>query len=283
MRKKNKLNRILEKIRQLHLDLKKQIFLHRKKSAFSSLFKISRKSKSDIIYEIDRVSEEVILSWFQKNWLKEEPVEIVMEGFDEGHQVFPKKTPSNKIRWKMIIDPIDGTRNLMYDKRSAWILTGIAPYRGEATTLEDIVVSVMTELPPSRQEISDQLWAIRGEGTQILRSSSFSKKSTRVIPTPSLATDFEHGFASICKFFPEGKELLSKWESRLWSHLYPQMKERFPIIFDDQCLSTAGQLYGLIMGQDRMIADLRPQAFRQLGLLDLGMCCHPYDLCTALM
>jgi hypothetical protein len=30
----------------------------------------------------------------------------------------------------MIVDPIDGTRNIMYNKRSAWILSGIAPNTG---------------------------------------------------------------------------------------------------------------------------------------------------------
>ena len=30
----------------------------------------------------------------------------------------------------IIVDPIDGTRGLMYQKRSAWILTGVAPNRG---------------------------------------------------------------------------------------------------------------------------------------------------------
>ena len=34
-------------------------------------------------------------------------------------------------QWRVIVDPIDGTRGLMYQKRSAWILTGVAPNRGD--------------------------------------------------------------------------------------------------------------------------------------------------------
>ena len=35
----------------------------------------------------------------------------------------------------------------MYQKRSAWILTGVAPNRGEATTLADIVLAVADRDP----------------------------------------------------------------------------------------------------------------------------------------
>ena len=35
-------------------------------------------------------------------------------------------------RWVIIVDPIDGTRGLMYQKRPAWILTGVAAGPGAA-------------------------------------------------------------------------------------------------------------------------------------------------------
>jgi hypothetical protein len=55
--------------------------------------------------------------------------------------------------------------------------------------------------------------------------------------------------------------------------------------FEDQYLSTGGQLYELMMGHDRFIADLRPllrPVLAERGL-PLPLCCHPYDLCTALI
>ena len=60
-------------------------------------------------------------------------------------------------RWRVIVDPIDGTRGLMYQKRPAWILTGVAPNRGEATSLADIELAVQTEIPLVKQHLSDQL------------------------------------------------------------------------------------------------------------------------------
>ncbi|MES2310024.1 MAG: inositol monophosphatase, partial [Verrucomicrobiota bacterium] len=104
-----------------------------------------------------------------------------------------------------------------------------------------------------------------------------------ITPKPSSAFDLEHGFAGICKFFPEGKAQLVEWEELIWNRLYPEMRGRFPVIFDDECLSTGGQIYELLMGHDRMIADLRPLAFRKLGIESMGLACHPYDICTALI
>ena len=53
--------------------------------------------------------------------------------------------PDAEFVW--VLDPIDGTRCIMHDKRSAWVLAGIAPQKGEATRLSDIVAASMTELP----------------------------------------------------------------------------------------------------------------------------------------
>ena len=57
------------------------------------------------------------------------------------------------------------------------------------------------------------------------------------------------------------------------------------LVFDDQYISTGGQLYELMMGHDRFIADLRPlmRQVRQARGLEPGLCCHPYDLATELI
>jgi len=50
--------------------------------------------------------------------------------------------------------------------------------------------------------------------------------------------------------------------------------------FEDQYLSTGGQLYELIMGHDRFQADLRPllRSILKARGLQIGIVCHPYDL-----
>jgi hypothetical protein len=55
--------------------------------------------------------------------------------------------------------------------------------------------------------------------------------------------------------------------------------------FEDQYLSSGGQLYELMMGHDRFVADLRPLVETVINRrgLTLGICCHPYDMCTELI
>jgi hypothetical protein len=111
--------------------------------------------------DIPKPVEEHYGDW--KKWPSAEPVEVVMEGLEEP-LCFPSGTPRLDTKWKCLLDPIDGTRGIMYDKRSAWALSGVAPQRGEATRLSDIVVAAMTELPTRKQWRADQLSAMRGGG-----------------------------------------------------------------------------------------------------------------------
>ena len=54
---------------------------------------------------------------------------------------------------------------------------------------------------------------------------------------------------------------------------------------EDQYPSTGGQLYELMAGHDRFVADLRPLMAPLLAErgMRLGICCHPYDICPVLI
>ncbi|MES2310025.1 MAG: inositol monophosphatase, partial [Verrucomicrobiota bacterium] len=163
---------LFQTIRLLHDDLQKKILSHRQTSSIERMSEVAAETKSDTIYQIDKVSEEAIFEWMKIHWPASEPVTLVMEGIEEGTVVFPEGSNPQSIRWVLIIDPIDGTRNLMFDKRSAWILTGLAPYQSSGNTLHDIVVALMTELPPIKQTLADQFSAIRRPPPAVGRSSA---------------------------------------------------------------------------------------------------------------
>jgi hypothetical protein len=107
-------------------------------------------------------------------------------------------------------------------------------------------------------------------------------RSKPITTRPSQATDFKHGFASFARFFPEGKALSAQIEEALWSELYGGAGRGSPLVFDDQYISTGGQLYELLVGHDRMIGDIRPLIFGKLKLAS-SLTCHPYDICTELI
>lgn len=102
---------------------------------------------------------------------------------------------------------------------------------------------------------------------------------------PSRANTIAHGFAMIARFFPGARdELAAIDEEIVFKALGPVLPGKAHL-FEDQYICTGGQLYELMAGHDRFVADLRPlieQVLSRRGLA-LGICCHPYDLCTELI
>lgn len=277
----------LEDLRKLLCDLQDHlreiICAARDADATGELAGVADVTPADTIYAVDKISEAAITEWFRGHWPRDVPVELVMEGAEEhGPLTFPEGIAVSNTRWKCILDPIDGTRNLMYDKRPAWALAGLAPQRGDETHLQDIVVAAMTELPTSKEWRSDQFSAIRGKGLICKAYDVRSRTSEFLQPRPSSASDCRHGFAAVTRFFPDGLGLLGELEERLWSRLYPEAPGGTPLVFNDQYLTTGGQLIELVVGHDRFIADLRPLVFRKLGL-DGSLSSHPYDLAGLLV
>jgi hypothetical protein len=91
-----------------------------------------------------------------------------------------------------------------------------------------------------------------------------------------------HGFSYISRFFLAGKTLSAAVEQQLWERIYPSEPGKEIVLFEDQYISTGGQFSELLLGHDRMIADIRPLIFKKLGLAS-ALCCHPYDVAAALI
>ena len=275
-----------EKMRALHVAMRDHLLAHlraQEDDAFAeNLSGVAAVRGGDTIYTIDEHGE-VILFAFCEEWGRADgPFVLIAEGIeDDGRRAFPSGASVEQGQFLMIVDPIDGTRNIMYNKRSAWILSGIAPNRGVGTTLADIEVAVMTEVPTTRHLLSDQLWATRGGGAVREAHNLLDGTRKRLPLRPSQSGSLAHGFASIVKFFPPAKAATAALEEALFARVAPDDGEN-PVVFDDEYISTGGQLYEILVGHDRFIADLRPILFEALGL-PRKLVCHPYDICTELI
>jgi fructose-1,6-bisphosphatase/inositol monophosphatase family enzyme len=238
----------------------------------------------DLSYAIDEPAEDVVLE-FCAEWGREARFILVSEGLEGGTRTFPDGCDPADAQFVMIVDPIDGTRGLMYDKRSAWILTGIAPNRGPETNLRDIQVAVQTELPTTRQYLAATLHASTGTGASGEMHNVLTGEVSRFAVQPSTTTTIAHGFATISKFFPGGKILAAEIEERLIETVLGTPADGVPLVFDDQYISTGGQLYELCVGHDLFTADLRPAVHDIIaaGPLERRLCAHPYDLCAELI
>jgi fructose-1,6-bisphosphatase/inositol monophosphatase family enzyme len=249
------------------------------------LHAVKRSSAADTIYAID-TEVDPLLEAFCEEWAAADgPLVLIAEGLEDASgnevesRVFPHGASEADAAIRVIVDPIDGTRGIMYDKRAAWALAGVAPNRGPGTRLRDIEVSVMTELPTSKMGYGDVLWAIKGHGAGGERVELKSGLVSPLTIAPSKAARIDHGFATVSNFFPGTKVLASELMEFIVSRLVGPADVTRATVFDDQYISTGGQFYELIVGHDRFNADLRPVFYRMQGQPQ-GLCCHPYD-CAA--
>jgi fructose-1,6-bisphosphatase/inositol monophosphatase family enzyme len=273
---------VVDRLRELQRLIRDTI-LRERNTALTSLASVSRVSAADTIYGIDAAIEPIIEDYCE-HWGKHTPLVLVAEGIEpETGKTFPHGTPEADAPLRLIMDPIDGTRGIMYDKRSAWCLAAAAPNKGPHTKLSDTFVSVMTELPTSRMGQGDVLWAIKGHGAHMAREHLHDRTAPAqpLTPSPSRADNIAHGFASVVSYFPGTKLLAAELMEFLVERLIGKADVNKALVFDDQYICTGGQFYELLVGHDRFIADLRPLFYRIQNQPE-GLCCHPYD-CAALL
>ncbi|MSR74226.1 MAG: inositol monophosphatase [Planctomycetes bacterium] len=230
---------------------------------------------SDLQYGIDRFSETGLVEAVQQHCATLGPLRLMSEGLPAAGIAIGVGTP----RWLLILDPIDGTRGLMHDKRSAFFLAGLAP--ANDARLSTLRHAVMLELPTTRSELSDILAADAGGPLHAWTDDLRSGVCTPFAPKPSQATDLRHGFASVVRFFSGAAERLGAFHDALLVALHPSDAQARQDAFEDQYISNGGQMHALITGRDRFIADLRPLAAAATGVP--LRCAHPYDLLGVLV
>jgi len=275
----------LAPIKTLHEIIRARVVEACEKGAVEELSSIVADDEGDTIFAVDRISEELLVDFFEREIALAAPIVLIAEGIKEGKAIMPNGANEKDAAWRIIVDPIDGTRGLMYQKRSAWILTGVAPNRGEETSLSDIEFAIQTELPLVKQYLSDTVWAFRGKGVIAERYDRINKSASKLSLRPSRAATIEQGFAMISRFFPGARDILAEIDEEIVRAALGNPREGKAQCFEDQYISTGGQLYELMAGHDRFVADIRPLMRAEMSRRgnDLSICCHPYDLCTELV
>ena len=276
---------LLACIRSIHASIRDAIITACEQTAVEWLAVPVAQEAGDTIFAIDRISEAVLLERFGA-LAKEWSCVLIAEGLGHTGQIeLPRGISPDQAELRIIVDPIDGTRGLMYQKRPAWILTGVALNKGPSTSLADVELAVMTEIPLVKQHLCDSLWAVAGAGIEGERYNRLTGTTQPLAPRPSSVPNIAHGYGGLARFFPGARDVLAAIEEKLIERVLGPQLPGIALAFEDQYISSGGQLYELIMGHDRWIADLRPlvEIILQQRGKRLGMCCHPYDLCTELI
>ncbi len=278
-------SKLLEPLRRLHETIRAAVVEACERAASGELATVVSEEEGDTIFALDRVSEGVLIDFFEREVAPHAPVLLIAEGLSDGQIIVPRGTAESDVVWRIIVDPIDGTRGLMYQKRSGWILTGVAPNRGPETSLKDIELAVQTEIPLVKQHLSDVLWTVRGEGFHAERFNRITGEHAPLDLHPSTAVNIDQSYSQVVRFFPGVRDVLAAIDDEIIRGALGPAQPGKALCFEDQYTSTGGQLYELIAGHDRFTADLRAhmEPITTERGLPRPLCCHPYDLCTELI
>ena len=200
---------LLEPVRRLHELIRAAVVEACERASLEELSGVERDEEGDTIYAVDRVGEEVLIEFFEREVAAHAPLVLIAEGLEGGQVVLPRGAREDEAVWRVVVDPIDGTRALMYQKRSGWALTGVAPNRGPTTGLRDIELAVQTEIPLVKQHLCDALWAARGGGARAERMNRLTGERMPLTLRPSRARTIAHGFAQVARFFPGARDVLA--------------------------------------------------------------------------
>jgi fructose-1,6-bisphosphatase/inositol monophosphatase family enzyme len=278
-------DQLLARIRGIHEAIRDRVVASCETRPGDELAAVVGDDAGDTLFAIDRVSEEVLLAEFEE-LARDRPMLLVAEGLGhDGRRVLPAGARAGDVEIVVLVDPIDGTRGLMYQKRSAWVLTGVAPFRPEGATLADIELAVQTEIPLVKQHLTDVLWAVAGGGARAERFNRLTGERRPLPLAPSRAPTIAQGYGGVSRFFPGARAELAAVDDAVVARVLGPSQQGRARSFEDQYISSGGQLYELMIGHDRWIADLRPLVEPVLRARHeaLGLCAHPYDLATELV
>lgn len=240
----------------------------------------------DVTFALDLPSEEHIARWAEAV-ARTEPLSVLTEDAGWRHLGPDGRGGARELAGfehggpRLVFDPIDGTRNLMADLRSAWTVVAFAPAAPHAPRMGDCTGGIVSELPGTlagafRRLVSD------GRSTTLERIELHTQRVTRssVLRVDADAR-VDHGYFPFFRYQPEQRPALARLEAAFFARLVAHEGAEARALYDDQYISSAGQLVLLALGRYRMVIDARELVRRRLGLA--GPTSKPYDLAGALV
>lgn len=246
-----------------------------------------RHGAGDVTFALDEPAERCVQAW-QREIARHEPISLLSEdsgwthlGPRDGGVVELDGFDHGGVR--IAIDPIDGTRNLMADLRSAWTVVSFAPPGPALPRLSDLTLGMAHEIPDTRAARGRCLRAVRGRGaSRTLRELGREGESSPVRLDTGADARVDRGYYPFFRYLPHQRPRLARIEAEFFARLERHEGADASSCYDDQYISSGGQLALLAEGRYRMAADLRAWlGAREPGLRSIAT--HPYDLAGAVV
>jgi len=241
----------------------------------------------DVTYGIDVPTEAVLTTWLAEI-ARAAPISLLTEDAGWRHAGPDGRGGVRALADfahggpRVVVDPIDGTRNLMADVRSAWTVIGACAPGGNAPRQSDVVLGVLTEIPDSRGAIARDMHAARGRGARLCEVRLQDEHVLREGPLRCDASDrADHGYFPFFRYMADQRPDIARVEADFFARLEREEGAEVRNCYDDQYISNGGQLALLALGKYRLIADLRAHLAARRGSPTLTS--KPYDISGAVL
>jgi hypothetical protein len=241
----------------------------------------------DVTFGIDVPAERELDRWLLQ-MARQEPLSLLTEDAGWRHFGPGKRGKPVELRGfdhggpRICVDPIDGTRVLMTDLRSAWSVIALAGPGKERPRLSDTVIGVVSEIPDSRAAKWRRLSAWRGGGC---RYEERRMADGRLLDGRALSSGrddrADHGFFPFFRYAADQRPAIAAIEAAFFARLADREGADVRSCYDDQYTSNGGQLALLALGRYRMIADLRAWDAGRRGRASVTS--KPYDISGAVL
>jgi len=182
---------------------------------------------------------------------------------------------------RLCIDPVDGTRNLMHDMRSAWTVVALAgPGAGEPR-MSAVIHGLVAELPDSRAARYRVLEATLGEGCTISDSPLDGPRQPGILLQVDSDDRADNGYFPFFHYSPDLRPEIAGIAARFFERIAREESADTRSCYDDHYICNAGQLVLLTLGTYRMIVDARHHVARANGTTTVTT--KPYDIAGALL
>ena len=247
-----------------------------------------REGAGDVTFALDQCTEDVLTRWLDETAQR---LNISLLTEDEGWR---HRGPGAHGRVRdlpdfdhggprIAIDPIDGTRHLMADMRSAWSIISFAPPGAGQPRMSELTLGLVSEIPDSRAARWRELAAIRGRGAFFVERALEAETlySKRRLST-GVDDRADQGYFSFFRYLPAQRPALATIEARFFERLARLERADVRSCYDDQYISSGGQLALLSLGIYRMGCDLRGYLGARRSEIP-SIATHPYDLAGAVL
>ena len=258
--------------------------------ALSDLGRGVAEGVGDTTFALDLPAEAAVEAWFSEQ-ARAAPVSLLTEDAGWRHRGPDADQPGG---WRdlegfdhggprIVIDPIDGTRPLMHDLRSAWVVIGFAGPGPSQPRGSELSGGLLVELPTSVQDRARWLESPRG-GPVELRILPLGASAAEVAAAAarSVSVDAEAradaGYLTFFRYHPAQRRRLATLEESFFRRLAEHEGSDLLQVYEDGYCSSGAQLALLALGRYRFVADLRAR----IGGVS-GPFCKPYDVAGAIV